>query len=283
MLATVIGAEGQMGIWLMDHLPKIGFDVISFDDRKGDSPDVLKEADIVIVSVPVSSTVEVIRNAVRHMKKGSTIVEIASLKSGIHEKMVEVAGYGVNAVSLHPMFGPLVKDLSDKTVAVVPVNDIVKEQKWGSRLFPGAFLVEVGPEQHDKLMAHILSIPYLVNMALAATMTDMDLGLLKQLSGTSFALQYTLVQSVAGETTSLVHALLSENKHLKKTTTELIENMTLLLDASDSKDKMRAIHDRIKEKMREDPTHQDASRIRQEAYNAVRPLLGKAPMLDRFI
>lgn len=262
-----------MGIWLMDHLPRIGFDVISFDDRKGDTPDILKQADLVIVSVPVPVTMDVIRKATKNMKKGSTIVEIASIKSGIHEEMKKVVSRGIEAVSLHPMFGPSVKDLSEKTVAVIPVSDVEMEKEWANRLFPGATLVEVESEKHDKLMAHILSVPYLVNMALASTMKDLDLGLLKQLSGTSFALQYTLVQSVAGETTSLVHALLSENKHLDETTEELVSSMRKLRDATRSKGEFREIHDEIKSKMEEDPVHDRAPGLRQAAYNAVKPLL----------
>jgi chorismate mutase/prephenate dehydrogenase len=273
MLVTVIGAEGKMGSWLLDHLPRIGFDVVTFDDRKRDNPNVLKEADIVIVSVPVSVTVDVIRKTVMHMKKGATLVEIASLKSGIHEEMVKVSGCSINAVSIHPMFGPSVKDLGEKTVAVVPVVDAVKETSIASKLFPGATIFEVKPTQHDKLMAHILSVPYLVNMALAATMGDMDLNLLKQLSGTSFALQYTLVQSIAGETTSLVHALLSENTFLEETAEELISNMKELMVATSSKKEFRELHEGIKSKMMEDPTHMKAPELRQAAYNAVKPLL----------
>ena len=272
MIAAVIGAEGKMGVWLQDHLPRIGVNVVSFDDRKGDDPSVLYNADI-IVSVPVAVTGDVIRKTVKHMRKGSTLVEISSLKSGVHEEMVNVAGCGIEAVSLHPMFGPSVKDLIGKTVAVVPVVDVKKEKEVASRLFPGATLVEVEPAQHDKLMAHILSLPYLVNMALAATMGDVDLSLLKQLSGTSFALQYTLVQSVAGETTSLVHALLNENKYLGETAGELVSNMRRLLDSVSSKAEFSAIHKQIKAKMMEDPSHVKAPELRQAAYNAVKPLL----------
>lgn len=273
MLAAVIGAEGKMGVWLMNHLPKIGFDVVSFDNRKGDNPTILREADLVIVSVPVSATGMVIKNTVRQMRKGSIIVEIASIKSGIHEELMKVADYEIKAVSLHPMFGPSVKDLNEKTVAVIPVNDTERERGWASKLFPGATLVEVAPEQHDKLMAHILSVPYLVNLALASTMKGLDLGLLKQLSGTSFALQYTLVQSVAGETTSLVHALLSENKYLSETTKQLVSTIKELLEVSSSKEKLGFLHDAIKQKMAEDPTHSRAPELRQAAYNAVKPLL----------
>jgi prephenate dehydrogenase len=273
MIAAVIGAEGKMGVWLQDHLPKIGFDVTCFDERKGDDPGVLYNADIVIVSVPVAVTRDVIRKTVKHMRKESTLVEIASIKAGIHEEMIEASRSGIEAVSLHPMFGPSVKDLTEKTVAVVPVVDADKESEVAFMLFPGATLVEVELAQHDKLMAHILSVPYLVNMALAASMENVDLSLLKQLSGTSFALQYTLVQSVAGETTSLVHALLSENSHLEETAETLISNMKELMCSVGSKDEFKELHDGIRGKMMEDPSHVKAPELRQAAYNAVKPLL----------
>lgn len=273
MRATIIGADGKMGVWLTDHLSKMGHTVVSFDARKGDSPRLLKEADTVIVSVPVSQTAEVIRDALRHMSEGARIVEIASLKTCVYPEMVKAAEQGFESLSIHPMFGPSVKDLREKTVAVVPVTDAAQETAWASELFPGASFVEVGPEKHDRLMVHVLSLPYLMNLALGATMGDTDLILLKKLTGTSFALQYTLIQSVAGETTSLVHALLSENLFLKETAEALISNMRGLLGATGEKAEFRALHEAIREPLEVDPDHGRALELRQAAYNAVRPLL----------
>jgi len=247
MKTVIIGAEGKMGVWLTEHLAKLGHTVSSFDYRKGDSPSLLKGADTVIVSVPVSKTAEVIRVAQRHMTEGARIVEIASLKTGVHPEMVRAAENDFNALSLHPMFGP--------------------------RARPGASIVEVEPETHDRLMVHVLSLPYLMNLALGATMGETDLELLKRLSGTSFTLQYTLIQSVAGETTSLVHALLSENRFLEETAEAMISSMRELMGATGEMAEFRALHEAIREPLEADPGHGRALELRQAAYNAVRPLL----------
>jgi len=273
MRVTIIGADGKMGVWLTNHLTNLGHTVDSFDDRKGDNPSALKEADMVIVSVPVSKTAEVIRDALGHMQRGASIVEISSLKTGVHPEMVTAAENGFNALSIHPMFGPSVKDLREKTVAVIPVADPVKEAIWATELFPRASIVEVEPERHDRLMVHVLSLPYLVNLALGATMEDTDLALLKKLAGTSFSLQYTLIQSVAGETTSLVHALLSENRFLEETAEAMISNMRELLGATGEKAEFKVLHESIRGPLGADPGHGRALEMRQAAYNAVRPLL----------
>jgi len=273
MQATVIGADGGMGQWLTGHLTNLGYSVTGFDERKGDNPSILAEADLVVVSVPVGATATVIRSALKHMRRDATIMEIASLKTEIHEEMVKASAQGFNALCVHPMFGPTATSLKDKTVAVVTVSDPESEKKQAEALFPEASIVPVEAECHDRLMSLILSLPYLINLALAGAMRDEDLNLLRTLSGTSFALQYTLVQSVSSETTSLVHALLSENKHLKGSAEKFLANLSEIVQATESEEEFRTLHDEIKESMKKDPIYSKAHMIRQTAYDSIRPLL----------
>ncbi|MGW8178283.1 MAG: prephenate dehydrogenase/arogenate dehydrogenase family protein [bacterium] len=149
MQATVIGADGGMGQWLTGHLTNLGYSVTGFDERKGDNPSTLAEADLVVVSVPVGATATVIRSALKHMRRDATIMEIASLKTEIHEEMVKASAQGFNALCVHPMFGPTATSLKDKTVAVVTVSDPESEKKQAEALFPEASIVPVEAECHD--------------------------------------------------------------------------------------------------------------------------------------
>ncbi len=272
MHATVIGADGGMGQWLTRHLTSIGYSVAGFDERRGDDPSHLGEADLVIVSVPVGSTVAVIKSALKHMRRDASIMEIASLKTGIHEEMVQASAHGFNALCVHPMFGPSVTSLKDKTVAVIPVSDAESEKKQVEALFPEASIIPVEAGSHDRLMSLILSLPYMVNLALAGAMRDEDLNLLRSLSGTSFALQYTLIQSVSSETTSLVHALLHENKYLKGSVEKLLKNITEIMEATESRDQFTQLHQEIKESMRRDRKYGEYPLIRQAAYDSIQQL-----------
>ena len=208
------------------------------------------------------------------MRKETTLMEIASLKSGIHEEMIEASKKGFKALSVHPMFGPSVTSLMEKTVAVIPVSDIESEITQTKTLFPKASIIQIEPEKHDRLMSLILSLPYLVNLALAGTMMDEDLSLLRKLSGTSFALQYTLLQSVAAESTSLVQALLRENIFLEESSERFIMKLTEIMGKKDSVEEFNLLHEGIKGSMMRDTAYFRAHEIRQKAYDAIRPLLG---------
>ena len=147
-----------MGQWLKHHLTGLGHTVSGYDERRDDNPSTLAEADLIIVSVPISVTAEVIRNTVKHMKKGACLMEIASLKTGIHEALLEAASHGFDVLCVHPLFGPSVDNLDGKTVAVIPVMDIECEKAIAARLFPGATLEVVDVCEHDRLMSVILSL-----------------------------------------------------------------------------------------------------------------------------
>jgi len=273
MSAVIIGIDGGMGKWLKKHLEHLGFSVEGFDERRGDYPSIITRADLIVVSVPVGVTAEVIKFVVKHMRKDTALMEISSLKSGIHEEMIEASKKGFNALSVHPMFGPSVTSLEEKTVGVIPVSDIESEAIQTKALFPMASIVQVEPEKHDRLMSLILSLPYLVNLALAGTMMEEDLALMRKLSGTSFALQYTLLQSVAAESTSLVHALLSENSFLGESSEKFIKKFTEIVQKKGSTEEFEKLHLEIKGSMRRDTTYGRAHEIRQAAYDAIRPLL----------
>ncbi len=258
-----------MGKWLMMHLRGLGYKVIPYDARQGDDPSLLGNSELVIVSVPVHLTPEIIKSSVKHMKEGSTIVEVASVKSGVYEELVKASHTGIKALCLHPMFGPSVRTLKGKTVAVIPVRDAEVEVQRASPLFPEADMVVVDANQHDRYMTRILSVPYLVNMALAATYLDTDLDLMKQLSGTSFSLQYTLTQSITGESSDLIHSLLNENKNMRNATEELISQIRELMTLT-NRDNFQKHHRAIQKKMSADSFHSEAHHVMQTVSNLIK-------------
>jgi prephenate dehydrogenase len=268
MHATIIGKEGGMGQWMTKHLERLGYTVTGFDERRGDKPSILDEAALVVVSVPVLVTAETIRKTVKHMKQGACLMEIASLKTGIHETMREASESGVDVLCVHPMWGPSTETLEGKAVALIPIQDIEHEKEEALRLFPGASIEVVEAEEHDRLMSIILSLPYLINLAFAAITKDEDLTLLRKLSGSTYALQHILALSVSMEKPSLIEGLLSQNQNIENITKKYINSIKNVSSAVKNK-KFNALHSEITGMLMNDPLMHEAQRHRQIAFEMI--------------
>lgn len=228
---AIIGA-GKMGLWFCNYFSKKNnHEVLLYDKRKikldskkfaGNitvcktlQPCVSK-ADIVIVCVPIRLTIPVVNKCVSMMKKGSCIVEISSLKMDIFNSLLGIPDYLV-PLSIHPMFGPGAKKLSDTKLLVIPIRNEKREQKLVRTLFKDARIIVIkDPKSHDSIMAVILGMIYYVNLLLANTLSKENITLLKRVSGTTFYLQTLLFESILTDNSSLIASLLADNKQLVK-------------------------------------------------------------------
>ncbi len=112
----------------------------------------LSSFDAVVISVPISVTPSVIRAGSGKMKEGSCIVEVSSVKSPVIPSMREASRRGLGTVSIHPLFGPGLDDLSKGRAALVPIVDVDGELALASSLFPFEYVV-IDAEDHDRAMA----------------------------------------------------------------------------------------------------------------------------------
>jgi len=266
MRAGVVGAGGGMGGWLTRHLRSLGYSVAPVDTRNG-APD-LRDLDLVVISVPINSTPDVVRAVAPEMRRGTVLAEISSHKAGSHRALEEAAELGVVPLCVHPMFGPSTETLRGRVVAVVPVADEAKETRLAGRLFPGAELVALDAERHDRCMAAILSLPYAVNLALAKALGGEDLSLASRMAGSTFALQYTLAQSVAGESAELARDLLG-NESLAPLLQAFTESLGAVVGSSRDARCFEALHAEVVESLSRDPTFVRADARRQAAHRAI--------------
>jgi prephenate dehydrogenase len=228
---AIIGA-GKMGLWFCNYFSKKNNHVVLLYDKRKIKLDSKKfagnitvckslqpcvsKADIVIVCVPIRITIPVINKCVSMMKKGACIVEISSLKMDIFDSLLDIPDYLV-PLSIHPMFGPGAKKLSDTKLLVIPIRNEKREQKLVRSLFKDARIIVIkDPKSHDSIMAVILGMIYYVNLLLANTLSKENITLLKRVSGTTFYLQTLLFESILTDNSSLIMSLLADNKQLVK-------------------------------------------------------------------
>ncbi|MGD2142524.1 MAG: hypothetical protein PVH79_03475, partial [Candidatus Bathyarchaeota archaeon] len=168
------------------------------------------------------------------------------------------------------MFGPSTLRLDNKAVAVIPIIDEESERKLAQKLFPETDVITFEARNHDEHMVAILSLPYLMNLVYARTLNGFDLQLLSRLGGSTFALQYTLAQSIVGEKTDLIQSLLCRNRFLKKYVSEFASQIKEVLNSANEEDRFSTFHNNLKVKMELDSDFIDASEKRRKAYNAVK-------------
>jgi len=142
-------------------------------------------------------------------------MEISSLKSRVVPVLEKIAQRGVKTVSVHPL-GPGAEGTVNEKVALIPISDPSSELQLAKTFFPGADLIVVEAEEHDKAMALTLSLPHFLNIAFGSVIGEENLETLKKLGGTTFALQLILCEGVMTENPELYASIQMSNEHLKK-------------------------------------------------------------------
>jgi prephenate dehydrogenase len=236
---TIIGAGGMGGTFakfFRDH----SFDVLLYDSDKSklkqkarelevryesNMENSVKNADLVMISVPIPITSKMIRNIAPSLKKNALLFDITSLKSEVYEEMQKVVqNYPVNCLSLHPMFGPGISKFENYVMIFLKVGGT---RNYNSKveglisLFQNAGLkiTELKtPEEHDKMMALTLGIPHMLNIVFLNLLkrADKSLDKLNNFTGTTFLLQKVFAESIIQREMKMFGEIQIGNKEFHK-------------------------------------------------------------------
>ena len=130
------------------------------------SLDEICNSDVIIPCVSISSFEEVIRSICGKIKPGALLIDVCSVKVHPVEVMMKYVPANVEILATHPTFGPdsVRRGLKGKKIVLYPVR--VSPSKFAkikqSCQDIGLKVVEMSPEEHDKLMAFSLAYTHLV-------------------------------------------------------------------------------------------------------------------------
>lgn len=232
---AVIGAEGRMGRWFAQYFARSKNVQVSLYDKKRiglrhstrftHSETIracVKEADLVIVCVPIETIESVVRECLRYMKEGATLSEISSIKRQIFS-VLRAARKDITCLCIHPMFGPATKLSSNFKFLLIPVKNQAKEIALVSSIFPQSGIEVISnPDLHDEYMAVVIGLTYYVNLVLGSILSKLDLRTMKRVAGTSFGMQVMITESVLNDSPELVSTLLQENPFNEKYITNFL-------------------------------------------------------------
>ena len=242
--ALVIGGLGRMGVWMSRYLDMVGYSVDIADRASGDSPftriedweSVVNDYDLIVVAVPLRPSNAILLRLAK-LKPSCLVFDIGSLKSPMREGLDAMSESGCRVCSVHPMFGPDEIGLSGRHILFVNVgNQAATDEARALFAHTAADCVELSLQEHDEVMAWVLGLSHLVNIAFAGALAESGeaVPLLKQISSSTFNAQLNVATQVVSENPHLYYEIQKGNVN----TAEVSEHFRKVLD-----ELMRAVAD----------------------------------------
>ena len=211
---SVIGGEGKMGKRVAEYFRNMGATVNIVDVSVGEMEDI-RDSDIVVVSVPISTVAQVMIDADRVCKDDALIFDISSVKTPFLPMLIKMAERR-KVCSVHPMFGPSVSTVAGKNVIICDCGNekAVAEVK---ELFDndGSNVTVMPAERHDVLMSYVLGLAHALNITFftALRLSEIQFGELKNSSSSTFDSILSISTPVSEEDPFLYYEIQRLNKN----------------------------------------------------------------------
>ena len=219
---VIVGGNGGMGRIFSDYFEKSGYKVFSFGHRGWDkAPEYLKNAKIVIVSVPIDITIDIIKQLSPMLREDQILCDFTSVKAPIVEAMMKYHKGPV--LGLHPMFGPDVKSLVKQVVVTVPERDEKASEFLVEQLrIWGANICRCSAKEHDRAMSIIQALRHFSTYGYGNFLSEIapNLDKLKDLSSPIYRLELMMVGRLFAQDPRLYADIIMSSKQ----NYELIEN-----------------------------------------------------------
>jgi prephenate dehydrogenase len=216
MKVAIIGGSGKMGRWFARLLLKEGKEVVitgrnrrKLQDAKRQlgvkttsNIEAVKTADVVILSIPIDNFETIVRELQPYFRSEQTVIDITSVKTTPVEIMHKYIKSG-RILGTHPVFGPGARSLTNQNFVLTPTKKVETAIAQKVKRFlekKGAKVTLMTPQEHDEMMAVILGLAHFIAIVSADTLLDFNkLKERAQISGTTYRLLLTLVESVLSE------------------------------------------------------------------------------------
>jgi chorismate mutase/prephenate dehydrogenase len=212
--AVVVGGAGRMGRWLRRFLSAQGYTTLALDPatpppERDRARRMLPSAELVSCSTPPAATAALYTEWSAN-PPGGVVVDIASIKTPLIEPIRVLQRAGGRVASIHPMFGPAVVLLRDADVVICDTGD-PEAISTVEKLFQHttARLVTLPLDDHDRIMADLLSLAHAVAIAFAIALPETD----HPVRSTTFHALERLASAVVRESPDVYYEIQANNPH----------------------------------------------------------------------
>lgn len=246
---SIIGGTGAMGSMFKEAWEKQGYKVIVASRQTEITPiDAAKQGDLVIVSVPIPVTAQVIQDISQFVKPDAILSDFTSVKQDPCKQMLLWAKPSVNVIGGHPVFGPGM-DIKGQPFVVCPARASKESVKLYIEVMQsiGLNVIEMSADEHDKEMAVIQCLNHLSNLSLAQAIKNLKFDVSKQdLFSPAFMLNLNVIGRMLSQDSSLYANIETYNPYAREYAKRFLDALLEIKKDIDSGDKT-ALENKIKE------------------------------------
>ncbi|MCC6220731.1 MAG: prephenate dehydrogenase/arogenate dehydrogenase family protein [Deltaproteobacteria bacterium] len=205
----IIGGEGKMGRWFSKFFSKVGFEVIIYDLKTSVSlEELMRRAEVVIVSVPMSELGIVIESIAPLVRTDHLLVENFSIKNKSLLAIDGAVADDCEVLGIHTLFGPDVETISGQNVIITKTSKSGSKAAYFEDLLYkyGARITHASSVEHDSIVAVTSGLLHFVSVCYAQVVREC-LGSkynLDLFSTPNFRAVFEIIQRVVNQTPQLL-------------------------------------------------------------------------------
>lgn len=247
---AVIGGHGAMGRCLVDLFADLGHAVMVADlDTQLAATEAAAAADVVVISVPIDVTVDVIGEVAPAVRPESLLLDVTSIKVAPVEAML--ASTKASVIGTHPLFAPSVHSLQGQRVALCPARP-GGWLPWLEQMLHARGLVvhTCTPEAHDRAMSIVQVLTHFATEVMGRAMTKLGVNLDETLTFTSpvYLLELLMTARHFAQSPSLYAAIQMNNNethHVVETFVEAAREWSDVVSDGD-RDRFQALFEEVR-------------------------------------
>jgi len=222
---AIIGGRGAMGTCMGKLFADLGHAVLIADVNTKLSPkEAARTADVVVISVPIDITVDVIRDLGPMVRPDALLMDVTSVKSAPMRAMMEHSRAAV--VGTHPLFGPSVHSLQGQRVALTAGRGN-EWTTWVRSMLEarGLLVVDTDAESHDRVMSIVQVLTHFATEVMGSTIASLDVPLQETLRFTSpvYLMELFMTARHFAQSPDLYASIQMSNPETERITTEFLK------------------------------------------------------------
>jgi prephenate dehydrogenase len=159
------------------------------DSFKADPADACEGADLIVLSSPVGSFLDLVRRSSSAFRTGTVVTDTGSVKGAIVHEIERLMPSGVHFIGGHPIAGgersgidAASPDLFASAKCIVTPTDrsdaVALEKITGLWMSFGSQVLTMDPDSHDRVYAYVSHLPHVIAYTLVNTVGENDRSLL---------------------------------------------------------------------------------------------------------